>query len=141
VANLVQGWPGGVVGMAPYVEDLDDRWQTGAMVGGAACLIGLDWWVARALFDRQSVGMAVAGIEVVTLDGRRATLARYVLRHLGPKDVVRPLRRLLVGKPSLRWQLAETAAFEAVELAVVLGRGDRRSIGDLVAGTQVVMAR
>jgi uncharacterized RDD family membrane protein YckC len=124
-----------------HLENRDERRQTVVMIGGALGLVALDWWIARAVFDRQSLGMALMGIEVVTLDGRRASLPRYIVRHTGVGELVKPLRRRLAPNASLRWRLAETAALWALEIAVLVARDDRRSTGDLLAGTRVVMAR
>jgi uncharacterized RDD family membrane protein YckC len=77
----------------------------------------------------------------VTGDGRRASLLRYVLREAVPGGVVRPLRRLVVRDVPVRWEAAEMAALATLHAVVVLARDDRRSIGDLVAGTRVVEVR
>lgn len=145
VAAQVNGWPGAVVGILEeplHLTELDERRQGVVVVGGALALVALDLWVARVVLDRQSLGTAVAGIELVTLDGRRASLPRFVVRHVGPAEVIKPLRRRLLGpKPPVRWRLAEPAASFAVGTLVVLLREDRRSVGDLVAGTRFVRVR
>jgi uncharacterized RDD family membrane protein YckC len=143
VAACVEGWPGGAIRLLLGrldIEELDPR-QARVLVAAGYALTGADWWIARAAFGRQSLALAIAGVELVTRHGRTASLLRCYVRRVGPGNLVRPFRRRLAPDLSTGWQVAELAVSGVINVAVVLVRDDHRSVGDLIAGTRLVEAR
>lgn len=101
------------------------------------------WLTVMACADTsagRTPGRAVAGIRLERRDGEPMTLARLTIRHWTPtarRLGVRALWRHLPPEIRRFVPLASLGVAFAV-LAVQTGDGERRSMGDWVAGTRLV---
>src|SRR4051794_28530324 len=116
------------------------EWRQRMMFAVAFGLLGLDQLAAELAFGRRTVGMAAAGIELVTADGRRASLPRWYVREMGLRLAVRPVDRLVRSRLGAEKRIGLAFVPLVADFATIAARPDRRSVGDLLAGTMVVRA-
>jgi uncharacterized RDD family membrane protein YckC len=107
-------------GLAHWI-DFDAAFVVGLVFSIAVALLGPllnEVWIPHRSRAGTSVGMRVAGIQVLMLDGSKPPLKAFALRYL------------LVVVDGMLWGL--------VGLVVILRTPRRQRVGDLVAGTVVV---
>ncbi|MEV8376478.1 RDD family protein [Kribbella sp. NPDC056861] len=108
------------VGLARWIT-FDVAFAVGVVFFVAAALLGPivnEVWIPHRSRSGASVGMRIAGIQVIMLDGSKPPLKAFALRYL------------LMVVDGMLWGL--------VGLVVVLRTPRRQRVGDLVAGTVVV---
>lgn len=104
--------------------------------------IRVPYYVASELFwNGRTLGKRIAGIQVVSADGRalspHAVTVRNILKEM---EVFAPAAYLAMAEQLDGWSQLALAAWLLILLAVPLGNRRRQRLGDILAGTVVVLA-
>lgn len=110
------------------IADVDpsglSRLVQGVLIGGAPLCLALYHFVFHAFASGQTPGKRLVGLRVVSADGYPATFAQHLLRSaLWPVDVLLPV----------------PVPFGLLGLVTIVVTDKRQRIGDVVAGTLVVI--